>query len=225
MRPPQKKTPAKQKAMKRRRRHSPVDERVQRYLLQASLWMDQAPANKQIAQALGVPYATLTASLRRLARADVTVSMRAVNHFKTRFRHEYKLGLTVNGLEIAASDKERRMRLTKRRRELPLRMGGPVELLIEELIVDLATTQYAEHIIVYDAVILHGSSDRDIEFRIVTDDGLYSLGCWVRNVLAGNACIRSLHTVSVGFRYSFNGYSGQELPAAVRPADRVAGER
>jgi DNA-binding Lrp family transcriptional regulator len=195
---------------KRRERRSRLDGRVIAYLLRAASRQDQPQDANSIAQALDVPYSTVTATLRRLDRSGRLAATYAVNNFRTPYCHEYQVAIAVDGRAIVNSDKKRRERLAKLPHADRLRAGGTAELFIEELIDGLARNpHYCNQLIICDAVMLHGATERDIELNVLTNDGSYSLGRWIRDELTGNPCIRAVHTVTVGFRYSRNGYSGE----------------
>ncbi len=66
-----------------------------------------------------------------------------------------------------------------------------------------------------------GAADRDVELSIVTDDGLYCVGRWIRNALSCHAGMRTTHTVSVGFRFSRKGQAGQGASRAKRRAASI----
>jgi DNA-binding MarR family transcriptional regulator len=197
---------------KRRERRSKVDARVLEHLLRRGARLDQPQHPGAVARALDVPYSTITAALRRLERAGRIASTYVVNNFRTQYCHEYQVALAVDGRAIAATDADRRERLVQLPDAVGLRDGGTAELFIEELIDRLARSPaYRDHIVVCDAIFLHGALDRDIELNILTNDGSFSLGRWIRDELTGHPCIRAVYTVTVGFRYSRNGYSGQHV--------------
>jgi DNA-binding MarR family transcriptional regulator len=204
-------THAAPQAGKGRRRHSPLDDRLVQYLVRAGARRERPLDAKHMAKVLAVPYTTVTAALRRLAAKGRVTERYIVNSFRTSYCHEYIVSLMVNGRAIASTHKKRRERLAKLV-GAGLRDGGAQELFIEELIDGLAGNRaYRDHLIIRDAVILHGAPERDIELRVLTDDALFSLGRWIRNELAANPCVRRVHTMTVGFRFSCNGYSGQDL--------------
>jgi hypothetical protein len=195
---------------KRRRRRSRLDGRVLEYVLHNNARLDQPQDAAGIARALAAPYSTVTAAIRRLERAGCLVPTLVVNNFLTRYCHEYLVAIAIDGRAITKGDAERRERLAKLPGSAAHRDGGPVECFVEELFHSLESSRdYRDHLVACDAVLLHGAPDRDFELDILTDDGSYSLGRWIRNELTGNPCIRAMHTTTVGFRFSRNGYSGQ----------------
>jgi len=196
---------------KRRERRSRLDGRIIAHLLRDGAHQGHSQDAHSIAEALGAPYSTVTASLRRLERSGRLVPTYIVNNFRTPYCHEYLVALAVDGRAIVNSDKRRRARRAKAAAADSLSDDGPAELFVAELIGDLIQSRYRENLIVSDAVLLHGATDRDIELSILTNDGSYSLGRWIRDELAGNPCIRAVHTVTVAFRYSRNGYSGEHV--------------
>ena len=211
-------------ARPRRARRSDLSRRVVEYVLRANSRLDGPQEARQIADALGVPYSTVTAALRRLVGSGRLVPRFIVNGFRTRYCHEYRVALAIDGRAIASSHKKRRERLSRSPLAAGLRDGGPDELFIEELIDSLANNRaFRDHLIVQDAILLHGAQDRDVELCMLTDDGSFSLGCWIRNELSENPCIRGIHTVTVGYRYNYNGYSGQNVNHDRSPADTVVG--
>ncbi len=214
---------AKRKGTKRAaqpvRRPKHVSEReLLDYLLRQMLRMDEAKTLKEVAAELEMPYATLTANLRRLSernRKKGTVprvySAHVVNPFETEFNHEVRIELSLDGGVIAKTDTARRKQLVRQAEAADgLRDGGPLERFIEAKIRELCETEpYNQHIIMREALILHGTSGRDVDLHVLTNDGAYSIGKYVRNVLVQDPCIRSIRTVTIGWRYSMNGYSGQ----------------
>ena len=193
-----------------RKRHSTVDERLIENLLRLSANLYEPQDTKRIAAKLEVPYSTLTAAIRRMSSDGRIVTAHLINQFLTRFCHEFILSIALNGSAFAHAEPGHQARRVSRDNGT-LANRGMVERFIDRLLSDLESApEYRSHLIVTDAVLLHGSPDRDVELSIVTDDGSYSIGRWVRNELTGNPCIRQMHTIIVGYRLSRNGYSGQD---------------
>ncbi|MCP3905787.1 MAG: hypothetical protein GY715_19340 [Planctomycetes bacterium] len=72
----------------------------------------------------------------------------------------------------------------------------------------------AQHLIVTDIVMLHGAPGRDVEVTLLTDDGIYSVGRYVRDVLGPLPFIVQSTTQTVAWRYCFDGYCGKHANGA-----------
>ena len=207
---------------KQRSREGKLEAQIVEHLLRASVRLDRPETPREIAAALNAPYPTVTATLRRLAQRGQVHHTYIVNNFKTRFHHEYRVALKLDGRQITKGDERRRKKLANQTDGHGIPDGGPIERFIEELRIDLAANpELHKHLVISDAVVLHGSPDRDIEISVMTDDGSYTLGRWVRDKLAGNVCISSIHTITVGFRYGLYGYSGHHVLKEGEDSDAI----
>ncbi len=193
----------------KRERQTLIDTRLIDHLARSSFRLNRTQSPKEIAEAIRVPYSTLTAALRRLEVKGQISHVYLVNPFRTRYCHEFLLSMALNHSALAQSKTGWNRKQVPSHR-LDSRDRGPMDRFVGELLAGLeADADYRKHLIVTDVVMLHGAPDRDVEFTIVTDDGSYSIGRWVRNRLSGNPGIRQMHTLTVGYRASANGYSGE----------------
>ena len=207
---------------KQRSREGKLEAQIVEHLLRASVRLDRPETPREIAAALNAPYPTVTATLRRMAQRGKVHHTYIVNNFKTRFHHEYRVALKLDGRQIAKGDELRRKKLANQTDSHGISNGGPIERFIEELRMGLAANpEHHKHLVISDVVVLHGSPDRDIEISVMTDDGSYTLGRWVRDKLAGNVCISSIHTITVGFRYGLYGYSGHHVVKEGEDSDAI----
>lgn len=214
--------PDRPQGRQQRAREGKLETRILEHLLRASVRLDRPETPREIAAALNAPYPTVTATLRRLAQRGQVYHTFIVNNFMTRFHHEYRVALKLDGRQIAKGDERRRKKLANQTDGHEIPNGGPIERFIEELRVDLAADPALhKHLVISDAVVLHGSPDRDIEISVMTDDGSYTLGRWVRDKLAGNMFISSIHTITVGFRYGLYGYSGHHVSKEGKDSDVI----
>lgn len=191
------------------------------YLLRTGARPATVKETKGIARDLGVPYLTVTAYLRRLTSAKKLCHTYVVNPFATPFCNEFRIGIRVDGHQIGARFTPYEVDGNRAQSDRPQPRRGPVKRFIEEII-HLASEErrIAEHLIVTDAAILLGEHDHDVELHVITDDGAYSVRQYVGTVLVAHPCVRATTTVIVGWRYRFDGYSG-EYANAKRTAERA----
>lgn len=184
------------------------DEKILTYLLREGVPIHEIDA-RLLAQSLKIPYSTVTATLRRLSDHRKVFRTLIVNGFATRYCNEFRLGLELDGREILRERAAGPDGLSSDCPSGPTRIGGPIEHFVEGLRQAIKEdSAIGKHLILRDALILHGAPGRDVELEILTDDGSVSIGRYVRDTLSQNPCVRSIHTVMVGFRLAFFGYSG-----------------
>ncbi|MEE9295050.1 MAG: hypothetical protein V3W34_08855 [Phycisphaerae bacterium] len=167
-----------------------VGDRLVEYLLRRAVGVNREIGIKGLGEKLQTSYSTLTANLRRLAKSGTVVPTYQVNPFKTRFCHEFRVGVRITAH----------------------RVGGhsTLEKFVEKVIRKVHRhPEFGKHIIITDAVMLHGAGDRDMEFTVLTDDGAYSIGKYIRAELINEAWVAQVTTVTVGWRRCFDGYSGE----------------
>lgn len=175
-------------------------------LLRASARLDRGVDVKLIAAQLDAPYSTMTAHLRRLERDGTMRPHLVVNPFKTAFCNEYRIEMRVDGQQLKARHAARK------RRGSAGNATTLQESLVHEIVAAIAgDARTRDHVIVTDAVFVHGSQSRDIDLHVLTNDGIFSIGHYVRDVLQLHPCIKRVTTLTVGWRYCFNGYSGQHV--------------
>ncbi len=99
----------------------------------------------------------------------------------------------------------------------------PIDAVIEWMIEELTDKEgkYYEHIIVRNAYIIHGSHDRDISLMLYTDDGLTSVGDFVRNVLPMTGLADTITSSEVGWNRGYRAVGSQlKAPSGSKPADK-----
>lgn len=206
-----------------RPKRAKLNGRCEEYLLRQGVRPGRVQGPKEVASDLGVPYPTTTGYLRYLRRAGIAHQTYAVNPFRTRFCHEYRIGVRLDGQRTADCYTRGQAREGEFGDAEGRQRYGPVERFIEEIITNVRQhPEFDAHLIIIDAAIIHGSSERDVEFHVLTDDAFYSIGRYVRNVLFVHPCVQSVTTVTVGWRYSFDGYAGQHASDQHPPAGREA---
>ena len=191
-----------------------------RHLLRSDVRSEASGDPAAISRALGRPYPSVTGSLRELmptrgkkdprkkrAKDSRPKIHRAfvVNPYETDFCHAFRIALRVDGQQIEKM-------YSKKETGRTTRLDGPgaVECFVEHLIQDASQNPLLkDDLIISDAVFLHGAPDRDIELQVLTRNGIYSIGKYVRDVLVQNPCVRSVTTATIGWQYAFDGCSGQ----------------
>ncbi len=99
----------------------------------------------------------------------------------------------------------------------------PIDAVIEWMIEELTDKEgkYYEHIIVRNAYIIHGSHDRDISLMLYTDDGLTSVGDFVRNVLPMTGLADTITSSEVGWNRGYRAVGSQlKTPSGSNPANK-----
>ena len=195
-----------------------------RHLLRSDVRSEASGDPGAISQALGRPYPSVTGSLRELMPAKAKKSVKkgtrqkrikesrpkihrafVVDPYETEFCHAFRIALQVDGQQMAKTYAKKEAGPATR-----LRSPGAVERFVEQLIQEASQNPLVkEDLIITDAVILHGAPDRDIELNVLTRNGIYSIGKYVRDVLVQNPCVRGATTATIGWQYAFDGYSGQ----------------
>jgi hypothetical protein len=173
---------------------------------------------------LGRPYPSVTGSLRELMplrdrKGDKKGTRKirrkesrpkihrafVVNPYETEFCHAFRIALRVDGRQMAKIYSKKDTGRTTR-----LRSPGAVECFVEHLLQEASQNPLVkDDLIITDAAILHGAPDRDVELQVLTRNGIYSIGKYVRDVLVRNPCVRGVTTATIGWQYAFDGYSGQ----------------
>ncbi len=197
--------------------------RLSEYLLRANVRPGLGQGPKDIAGELKVSYSTVTAHLRRLVSTGRAFQRYIVNPFRTRFCHEFRVGLRLDAHQIKkaydATFKSPDSKTSRKAAEY----GGPIEWFVEHLIEEVSQHEWlVHHLIITDGVILHGAPGRDVELTVLTDDGMYSAGRYVREVLVAEPGILEAMTQTVAWRYRFLGYSGRHANGVTQPAGREA---
>ena len=195
-----------------------------RHLLSTDVRSEASGDPRMISETLGRPYPSVTGSLRELMSAKGKTGRQKdagkrrgeeprpkihrafiVDAYETEFCHAFRIALRVDGRQVAKMYSKKETSRTTR-----LRNPGAVERFVEHLIQEASESPLVkDDLIVTDAVILHGAPDRDIELHVLTRNGIYSIGKYVRDVLVQNPCVQSATTATVGWQYAFDGYSGQ----------------
>ena len=213
-----------------------------RHLLRTDVRSEASGDPGAISEVLGRPYPSVTGSLRELMpvsgkkdrkkgpRKKRTKDSRpkihrafVVDPYETEFCHAFRIALQVDGQQMAKTySKKETGRATR------LRSPGAVERFVEHLIQEASQNPLIkDDLVIIDAVILHGAPDRDIELNVLTRNGIYSIGKYVRDVLVQNPCVRSATTATIGWQYTFDGYSGQHANFQRKrryPKDERSGE-
>lgn len=209
-------------------------DRIVRILLQCSSRIDANIGPEEVKNALdrlgkrGGPkdaYSTVTAHLRTLtgrgeekggkkdrakAAEQVAYQTYVVNPFRTRFCHDFRIDIRVDGKQLADKYGRHHANAAKSKKRAQKRDKGSVERFIETVISDVSSDpEFRDHLIVTDATILHGTADRDIELSVLTDDGSFSITRYVRDRLVCYDGVERVTTVTVGYNYRFDGYSGE----------------
>ena len=195
-----------------------------RHLLRSDVRSEASGDPGAISRILGRPYPSVTGSLRelmplRVIKGDKKGTRKilrkesrpkihrafVVNPYETDFCHAFRIALRVDGRQIA------KMYLSKETgRTTRLRNPGAVERFVEHLIQDASeNSSVKDDLIISDAAFLHGAP-HDIELQVLTRNGIYSIGKYVRDVLVQNPCVRSVTTATIGWQYAFDGYYGQQ---------------
>lgn len=196
-----------------------------RHLLRTDVRSAAAGDPATISEVLGKPYPSVTANLRQLMNppedrrsgkrpAPKVYRAYVMDPFETDYCHGFRIAMRVDG-RVLAEKYARPSRRTVSR----LRRPGAAERFVEHLIREASENALVkDDLIITDAVVLHGAPDRDVELEVFTRNGVYSVGKYVRDVLAKNECVESVTTVSVGWQYAFDGYSGHYANTGGRKA-------
>ena len=197
-----------------------------RCLLRTDIRSAVARDPAKISEVLAKPYPSVTANLRQLTNPSVdrksgerpapkVYRAYMVDPFATEYCHAFRIALRVDGRVLA----EKYAR-PSRRRASRLRSPGAAERFVEHLVGEAAENALVkDDLIITDAVVLHGAPDRDVELHVVTRNGVYSIGKYVRDVLTKHECVESATTVTVGWQYVFDGYSGHYANTGGRKAE------
>ncbi len=126
-----------------------------------------------------------------------------VNPYCTAFHWQYFIDVKLIHSAVAA--------LWKELKEKGHDVGNePIKALID-YIVGVLDEEYGEHVIVANAYVLHGSGDRDLSLVVYSDDGLASLGEFIRTKVVLTGCADTLTCTEVGWNRAFDGHSGKLL--------------
>jgi hypothetical protein len=194
----------------RRQSEQSLERRLTEHLLRHGVRPAHRLRPKIIAADLGVPYSSVTAQLRRLTETGRAHMTYAVNPYRTRFCHEYRIGLQVEVHKVQTAYEQLLTSADEDERRAAALHGGPVEWFLNGLVDGVKKHEsLAEHLIVTDVVMLHGAPGRDVEVTVLTDDGIYSVGRYVRDVLGPKPFIVQSTTQTVAWRYRFEGYCGK----------------
>lgn len=184
--------------------------RLEEYLLRSSASPPLAREAKAVAADLKVGYSTITTRLRRLQSAGTVYRVHLINPFATRFCHEFRIGIRVDGHRTAKRFGAGCGDAGGSGPDDGRQGGGQVERLIRDVIHRaVKDRQLADHLIVMDAAILLGAHDHDVELSVLTDDGAYSVQRYVSRVLITHPCVITATTAMVAWRWRFDGYSGE----------------
>jgi len=195
---------------------APLNGRLVDHLLRTSIrrMVEQAP--KSIAADLAAPYSSVTAHLRQLVRQGAVCHTYVVNPFRTRFCHEFRIGLRL-GTRRIRNEHDARSGEHENRQPGSNGASRSIEWFFSRLLRRIRQRQFdwlTSHLVVTDVVILHGAPGCDVEMTVLTDDGIFTAGRFVREVLLAHPAIKHAVTHTVAWRCSFDGYSGG------RPAER-----
>jgi hypothetical protein len=176
--------------------------RLLRRFVQQRFGVESEDALKLLSQQWGVPYSTITRNVRQLEAQGVARRTVMINPYQTPFCHEFRIDVLLDGQQLKKAWEEARQRED-------VTAAGPQEWFIEDVMEAISLDPAVrEHAIIADAAIIHGAAEHDIEFVVFADDGIFSVGQYVRSHLRLHSCVTTATTVATGWRYRFNGYSG-----------------
>lgn len=186
--PQDRKTP--QKRSWHRRDRSAKLERTAEYLLQRFVtkasWTDDV--RHELATILQVTPDTVDVYLSSLAKQQIASRTYLVNHFATRFRHEFRVTLSI---------------------DLPkLPRNQTLSVFLTRLIHDINHDHQLpdQHILITEAIVLFGAPEgHDVELTVLSDSGITAMEPYILDRLGRTPCIRDSTTRSVSWRFSLNG--------------------
>ena len=136
---------------------------------------------------------TISKYLGELAKAGRVAREYVPNVYKTRFCHDFRVGLRLDFHEMQLKDPEQK---------------PGAERFIERLIEQTRSNDaISSHLIITEGLILHGA-DRDVELNILTDSGIKPLYEFIRDHLSQLPFIRGITTATVSYCHSRRSYAG-----------------
>ncbi len=138
----------------------------------------------------------------------------SISPFNTPWHNLYFLEVQVNNAELREIAIEKPDEVFQKiARESSMHEIGPHEMVLERIVQLINTgsfrgTPWREHLIVANGFVVHGGTDRTLMLLIYTDDAMYTLGHFVRDVLSLEKPIENVRTSIVGWNRAFDGYSG-----------------
>lgn len=138
-----------------------------------------------------------------------------INPFSTAYNYQYFLDFKLNMTELRMwwkPDEKREKQMEKDPdKPEPMRLDRkPIESFIEHIINELEWFDKDKHILVRNAYIFHGSSERDFCLIVYTDDAITSIGRFIRDILSIQGQMITVTCTEVGWNRAYRGYSGEK---------------
>ena len=168
------------------------------------LWGDKKKPKAELLKDAFSP-SSISKHLKEIgARDTVTVSP-----FATPFHHMYFVEIQLDNVELREILQE-----PNARDDFPeiADRSRPHESILNVIINTITNEEfegipYSHHIAISNGYVVHGR-DRVLHLLVYTDDGMYTLGHLVRDVLLVTPPVSDVRTFVVGYNLAYDGYSG-----------------
>jgi hypothetical protein len=158
-------------------------------------WSGPPPKFQEaLGKTIAVDSKTVGKYLRELITAGRIAKEYVPNVYKTRFCHDFRVGLRLDFYRMQQED--------------PEHMPG-AERFIDRLIEETRRNEkISSHLVIAEGLILHGA-DRDVELTILTDSGIKPLYEFIRDHLSKLSFITGITTATVSYCHSRRSYAGE----------------